>query len=141
VRLRVSRSHVLVQNSKNLRVQHLESSDAIHHAFQLLKFKHKITKFEHKWAGISSYDSFDEFVFAVHPLHPQDVVAEIESFETPLLAQQHENSASGPVQAFSEQFPGGKKQFLIKFEALCVKILLDGEFSASHRNAVYELQR
>lgn len=57
------------------------------------------------------YNAFHEFVFAVHPLHPQNVITEVKCFETALLAQQHENSASSPVQAFAEQLPAKTSHF------------------------------
>ena len=36
-----ARPHVLVQGGEDLRVQHLEAADSVHHAFQLLEKKKK----------------------------------------------------------------------------------------------------
>ena len=45
----------------NLAVENLEPSDAVNHAFQL--------------------DSLDVLIFAVHSLHPEDVVAEVQALK------------------------------------------------------------
>ena len=37
LRIRAARSQIFAERGKNLRVQHLEPTDSIHHSFQLLK--------------------------------------------------------------------------------------------------------
>ena len=49
----------------NLTVENLEPSDAVHHALQL--------------------DPLDVLVLPVHPLHPEDVVAEVQALEPEML--------------------------------------------------------
>ena len=60
--IRAARSQIFAERGKNLRVQHLEPADSIHHSFQLLKnvedcFKHEALKQEIN----SSYDNPKQF--------------------------------------------------------------------------------
>ena len=48
-------------------------------------------------------DPLDVLVLAVHPLDAEDVVAEVETLEPPLLGEQHDHDAARPVEALAEQ--------------------------------------
>ena len=58
-----------------------------------------------KMNGKATYDSLDVLVLAVHLLHPEDVVAEVQALEAALLVQEDDHHAAGPVQALPEQLP------------------------------------
>ena len=66
----VTRFDIFVERSEYLRVEDLELADSVNHAFER--------------------DGLDDLVPAVDTLHPQHVVAKVESFEPPLLPQQHD---------------------------------------------------
>lgn len=68
-----------------------------------------------------TYNSFDHFIFSIDSLHPQDVIAEVQGFEPALLAQQGDDGAACPVQAFSEH-------------------LFNGELGLAYWDAVQELE-
>lgn len=64
-----------------------------------------------------TYHALDDLVFAVVFLHLQQVVAEVQDVEAPLLAQQGDDHATGPVEAVTKALPaktGGKKYALLK---------------------------
>ena len=61
---------------------YLEPPDPVHHSLEL--------------------DSLDVLVFAVDPLHPEDVVTEVQTLEPPLLGQEHDHHAARPVEALAE---------------------------------------
>ena len=67
----------------HLTVQDLEPSDAVDHPLQL--------------------DPLDVLVLAVDPLDPEDVVAEVQTLEPPLLGEQHDHHAARPVEALAKQ--------------------------------------
>ena len=73
--------HVSVRN--NRAKIYLESSDPVHHSFQL--------------------DALDVLILPVDPLYPEDVVAEVQTLEPPLLGQEHDHHAAGPVEALAKQ--------------------------------------
>merc|ERR1719209_265571 len=81
--LAVACLQIFVQRGKNLAVENLEPSDAVNHALQL--------------------DPLDVLVFAVHSLHPEDVVAEVQALKPPLLSQQHYHDSSSPIEPLSKQ--------------------------------------
>ena len=70
----------------------------------------------------STYDSLDVLVLPVDLLHPEDVIAEVQALEPPLLTQEDDEHAAGPVQALAEQ-------------------LLDVVLVLANRNAIDELER
>lgn len=49
---------------------------------------------------------FDDLVLPILPLDFEQVVAEVEEVEAPLLSQQHDDGAAGPVQPVPEALPG-----------------------------------
>jgi len=61
----VARFQIFVQRGENLAVENLEPSDAVDHPLQL--------------------DPLDVLVLPIHPLHSEDVVAEVQALEPPLL--------------------------------------------------------
>ena len=74
----------MTKRSKNKQsVTNLEPSNPIHHPLEL--------------------NSLDILVFTVHPLNPEDVVAEVQAFEPPLLGQEHDHHAPCPVETLAEQ--------------------------------------
>ena len=48
-------------------------------------------------------DPLDVLVLAVDPLDPEDVVAEVQTLEPPLLGEQHDHHAARPVEALAKQ--------------------------------------
>ena len=62
---------------------YLESPDSIHHPLELYPL--------------------DILVLPVHPLHPEDVIAEVETLEPPLLRQEDNHDTTCPIEAFSKQ--------------------------------------
>ena len=54
---------------------------------------------------IITHDALHSFVLAVHLLHPDDVIAEVESLEPALLVEQYQHAAASPVQALSKHLP------------------------------------
>lgn len=100
--LTVARLQILVQGGKHLGVQDLKSPNPVHHSFQL--------------------NSFNILVFSIHPLNPEYVVAEVETFKPPLLSEEGDHDSTRPVESLSEQ-------------------LLHSELILSNWDAVDELQR
>ncbi len=56
-----------------------------------------------------THNALDVLVLPVHLLHPEDVVAEIEALEAPLLTEEDDHDAPGPVQTLAEQLPKEEK--------------------------------
>ena len=71
--------HVFAQGGKNLRIEYLEPSNAIHHSFQLLKSKmlHFLIFFYFEISGDTAYNSFDVFIFAVNSLDTENMVTKV----------------------------------------------------------------
>ncbi len=99
--IRGARVQVFVQGGEDLSVEHLEPPDTIDHSFQLL---YKIAIFISsicKYLG-STYDSLDVLVLAINPLNSKNVVAKVEALESPLLIEESDEDAPGPVEALAE---------------------------------------
>ena len=62
---------------------YLESPDPVNHSLELY--------------------TLDVLVLAIHPLHSEDVVAEVQTLEPPLLRQQHDHNTSRPIETLSKQ--------------------------------------
>lgn len=93
-----------------------------------------------------------DLVLAVVFLHLEQVIAEVQDVEAPLLAQQGDDDAAGPVQPVSETLPAEQNHSearvgLVRkahgvrerFGARPVKHSLHGELVSAHRDAVHEL--
>jgi len=52
-----------------------------------------------------THGSFDDFILHVDAIHSQNVIAEVECLKTPLLSQQNNQRAAGPVESFTKQLP------------------------------------
>ena len=70
----------------------------------------------------TTHDALDVLVLAVDLLHPEDVVAKVEAFEPPLLPEERDDGAAGPVHALAEH-------------------LLDVELVLADGDAVHELRK
>lgn len=75
--LAVAGLKILAQGREDLRIENLESPYSIHHSLEL--------------------NSFNVVVLAVYPLYSENVVAEVETFEPPLLAEKSYHDAPSPV--------------------------------------------
>lgn len=56
----------------------------------------------------TTHYSLDDLVLAINLLDSQDVVAEVESLKSPLLAQEDNHAAASPVEALTKQLPARK---------------------------------
>lgn len=54
----------------------------------------------------SAYHILNDLILPVLPLHLQQMVTEVKQVKAPLLAQQDDDGAAGPVQAVTEALPG-----------------------------------
>lgn len=55
----------------------------------------------------SAYHVLNDFVLPILPLHLQQMVTEVKQVKAPLLAQQDNDGAAGPVQAVTETLSAG----------------------------------
>ena len=60
--------------------------------------------------AISAYHILNDLILPVLPLHLQQVITEVKQVKAPLLAQQDDDGAAGPVQAVTEALPGVGKE-------------------------------
>jgi hypothetical protein len=55
---------------------------------------------------VTTYDAFVGLVFVVNFLHPQNVVAKVQSLELSSLTQKYDDRATSPVQSLAKKLPG-----------------------------------
>lgn len=116
--VRLHRLHVLVEDGEDLVVEDLVLPNAIRHLLQRLQETGR--KLERRKGARSvlhlqsqvTHHVLDDLVFAVLPLHFEEMVAEVKEVEAALLPQQHDDGAAGPVQpiakALSERWRTGQ---------------------------------
>lgn len=160
--------HVLVQDGKDLVVEDLEFTDSVHHLLQRLQGKREeVITWLHPPLMMFDYinrrnrrvspthHTLDDLVLAVVLLHLEQVVAEVQDVEAPLLSEEGDDHAAGPVEAVSEALPGkqqrrhvneGTKATCTRMwcsvcARVCVLVLhsLHCELVGSHRYAVHKL--
>lgn len=56
--------------------------------------------------AISAYHILNDLILPILPLHLQQMITEVKQVKAPLLAQQDNDGAAGPVQAITEALPG-----------------------------------
>lgn len=56
--------------------------------------------------AVSAYHILNDLILPVLPLHLQQMITEVKQVKAPLLAQQDDDGAAGPVQAVTEALPG-----------------------------------
>jgi hypothetical protein len=59
----------------------------------------------HLFQIISTYNSFAGLILLIHSVNPQQMVAEIKRFKSPLLVEKNNKATSGPVQSLAKQLP------------------------------------
>lgn len=57
-----------------------------------------------------THHTLDDLVLAVVLLHLEQVVAEVQDVEAPLLSEEGDDHAAGPVEAVSEALPGKQQR-------------------------------
>jgi hypothetical protein len=74
-------------------------------------------EFKFRW-DIVTYNSFDIFILAIDLLHSEDMIAEIQALESPLLAKKHDHHTSCPIQTLAEKLSAKRECIYI----ICSKI-------------------
>lgn len=72
-------------------------------------FSNQNSKTGHVRLLLQTHHTLDDLVFAVVLLHLEKVVAEVEDVKAPLLAQQGNDHAAGPVEAVTEAPSAGQE--------------------------------
>lgn len=116
--LPVAGLQVLVQDGKDLVVEDLEFTDSVHHLLQRLRGTREevITLVTSSSNGVRrgrvspTHHALDDLVLAVVLLHLEQVVAEVQDVEAPLLSEEGDDHAAGPVEAVSEALPGKQRR-------------------------------
>lgn len=72
--------------------------------------------------GEFTHHVLDDLVLAVLPLHFEEMVAEVKEVEAPLLPQQHNDGAAGPVQPIAKALSERSRTLELKLlQAVIVK--------------------